>query len=342
MGSEQRNVTIVAQRRAHRRWSRRLADALRLAWAAGWLLLVPVAAAAGDLVGAAAQTAAEATVSAQQPDNAAAEHQRGRRLLALERPADAIPHLGRAAALEAGNAEYHFWLGVAWWAMLDFDRERESYLAALALDPEHLSARLYLAHNAMDRGDWRAAIAGYGEVLRREPRVPEALHNTALAEERLGNREAASSGWRRYFAADPHSPLALEAVRRLNARGDVSHRLWTIGRRKVVLPAVRFQPGGDRLADPDSREALRLAGELAAADRQLTLHVVVHAPRAALAQRRAASIRRMITESAPRLDPGRILLSWFGAPELLPAAGRTLRLDESVRFIGETASAPPS
>jgi tetratricopeptide (TPR) repeat protein len=278
---------------------------------------------------------------AAEPDSALLAHRLGRSLLALERASEALPHLRRATQLSAQTAEYHFWLGVAWWALLDFDRERDSYLAALRLDPDHLPARLYLAHNALDRDEWETALMHYRIVLSREPAVPEACHNVAMALERLGRPAEARAAWEAYFAIDATSPLALAAVERLNAVGVFSHRAFVIGARQMVLPAVRFLPGTSQLADPQSRAAIDRIGQAMTETPSLALHIVVHAPRAALARERALAIQRRLSAPPSAISAARLHLSWFSTPENVMLGPRRLqRLRETVRFITAMPTPP--
>ena len=93
-----------------------------------------------------------------EPKNAEAQYYLGRFYLAQERPEEALPHLKRAVQGDPAKADYHFWLGVAYWAIRDFESERNSYLKALAKDHKHVPARLYLAHNFLDSGEWQKAL----------------------------------------------------------------------------------------------------------------------------------------------------------------------------------------
>ncbi len=82
----------------------------------------------------------------QDPDDPVLNFYLGRCLLVLHQPQQALHGLEKAAALAPQEADYHFWLGVGYWANLDFDKEIGSYLKALQCDPRHVQARVYLGH----------------------------------------------------------------------------------------------------------------------------------------------------------------------------------------------------
>ena len=115
------------------------------------------------------------------PDDPAANYYMGRYYLALEKPEQALPYFRKAVQLKRTSANYHFWLAVAHWAVMDFEAERESYLLALSLDKKHVPARLYLGHNFLDNGDWQKALDQYDKVLKQDRYNPEALYNKGLA-----------------------------------------------------------------------------------------------------------------------------------------------------------------
>ena len=81
------------------------------------------------------------------PENAETQYYLGRFQLAKDNPGIALIHLQKAANLSNDEAEYHFWLGVAYGVTNDFKKERESYLCALDPDKGHLQAMTYLGHN---------------------------------------------------------------------------------------------------------------------------------------------------------------------------------------------------
>ncbi len=123
------------------------------------------------------------------PHDSSAWYYLGRLYLGEDKPKKALSALKRAVELKSGDADYLFWLGVAKWAVQDFDGEREAYLAALSHDDDHVSAMLYLGHNHLDRGEWAEAKALYDRVLKWDRYNPEALYNRAIALGRLGDGE---------------------------------------------------------------------------------------------------------------------------------------------------------
>jgi tetratricopeptide (TPR) repeat protein len=121
-----------------------------------------------------------------------ANYYAGRYLLAMNRQEEALPHLLQAVLLDVGKAKYHFWLGVSYWALRDFDKERKAYQRAIAIDFRYRSAHLYLGHNYFDSGEWNKALKQYEKVLELEKKHPDALFNRAVAIKELGRRQGAS------------------------------------------------------------------------------------------------------------------------------------------------------
>ncbi len=77
------------------------------------------------------------------PDSALNNYFYGRMLLANNKNKKGLPYLQKASKLEPGNADYHFWTGVAHGSMNQRNQERERYKKALSLEKKHLQALLY-------------------------------------------------------------------------------------------------------------------------------------------------------------------------------------------------------
>lgn len=267
------------------------------------------------------------------PDNAQLQFYLGRCLLILKKNPQALTHLKKAVALAPRNADYRFWLGVAYWANLDFDQERLSYLEALKLDPHLLQARVYLGHNAMDRNQWEMALKQYDSALAQDPGLAEALYNRALVLRQMGRKNMEKAAWRNYLRHYRHGLWAFRAVAHLNNDGDFSYRTYLLGLRKVIVPALAFAPQGAALK-PESRPTVARIADVLRKDPALGLHIVVFVKdNPPLARARAKRIKQSILETFPDIAPARLKTSWLGVPEEISSEGKTHVLDASVKLI---------
>ncbi|MGE4291402.1 MAG: tetratricopeptide repeat protein [Desulfovibrio sp.] len=277
---------------------------------------------------------------AQDPHDPEANYYAARFLLATDRPKEALPFIQKAATLDPGEAEYHFWLGVTHWALFDFDAERAEYLRAVNLDPDHISAHLYLGHSHLDAGEWRAALREYDTVLELREREPGAMYNRAVALDRLGREQEARSALLDFMLAYPDGDMAISAVEQLNAYGDFSYRNFILGKRTVPLRAISFEPGTSRLGF-DVRSSLDVLGAMLENNQALHVHIVAYADKdAPLARMRAERVQRYITIHFPKVSAKRLLLSWFGRGEVVHTSEWDYRLPESVNLITEAHERP--
>lgn len=276
------------------------------------------------------QAPAPAPVAGQDPE---ARYHLGRSLLAAERPEEALPHLEAAARKAPGKAEYLHWLGVAYWAAGQPDKERRAYLAEAEAAPSLVEPYLALGHSSLEAGRFDEAMAYYDKVLARDPQRREALYNRALALNRLGRRDDEERAWKRYLDTRPGGRWAVQAAAHLNGLGDFSYSPHQLGARTLVLRRVAFDPAG-RVA-PGSVFSLEQVAGVLANNPALLLHVVVYVQDdAELAKRQAREIRAQLLRLAPGVSPGRIDLSWFGVAETVSVSGVEHTLGQSVRFIG--------
>jgi Flp pilus assembly protein TadD len=91
---------------------------------------------------------------------------------------------------------YHF-LGVALFETGELEAARDAYRACLRLAPEHLGARVALAHVLRGLGNHEGAIKEGTQALAQAPGDADALHALGLAHLARGDRSAA----RRYLTA---------------------------------------------------------------------------------------------------------------------------------------------
>lgn len=267
------------------------------------------------------------------PNDAVANYYVGRFYLAQEKPEKALPFLSRAAELKPEDADNHFWLGVARWAAMDFEAERKSYLRALAVDQNHIPARLYLAHNYLDNGEWKKALKNYDMILMKDRYNPEALYNRGLALQQLRRPADEIEAWKGYLKYYPDGRWALRAVDHLNALGDFSYRNFTIGYRRVTLGAISFKPGSAKLLS-EGRPSLRVVGAIMSINKHIDLEIVCYKkghPDLALA--RAKAVRDCLLEYSPTILPSRLKARGEGRAEKTRVNGRTYYLEQAVCFV---------
>jgi tetratricopeptide (TPR) repeat protein len=265
----------------------------------------------------------------------------GRCYLATGRPEAAQPLLEQAVRAAPNRKEYHFWLGVDYWALMDFDRELDSYLQALALDPGFLPAHVYAGHNRLDRGEWEKALAHYRKVLQEVPDQPEALFNSALSLKALGKIEQAGKYWKAFLGYYPRGPSALRAVAELNADGDFSFRPIRLGILQMVVPALTFSGAGQSELTERDRDTLAAIGAVLARNPGLRLQVVAFvADDGALAKARAHAVNEYLVSASPGLAPAQIGTSWFDTAETVLTTKGKRELKDSVLLFAERIASP--
>ena len=141
------------------------------------------------------------------------------RLKVLGAAGDVLQRTREDATAEAAHAA-----GVASLLIADPAASIERLQAAVAQNPGDATAwsDLAAAHYELAIRLGRAShfaesLAAADQALRRDPVLPDALFNRALALERLGRIDDARAAWNRYLEADRDSAWAREARRRLAA-----------------------------------------------------------------------------------------------------------------------------
>lgn len=280
----------------------------------------------------AAGRAAFAPRVAQWPDDPELNYFMARFELGGDKPEAALPFIQKAVKLAPANADYRFWEGVTWWALMKPDKERAAYEKALSIDPDHLSANLYLAHNMLDRGRNAEALKLYDKALSLNPDEPQAMFNRAVALERLKRDREMKLAMHRYLENYPDAPLARQGVRMLNEAGDFSWRNHVIGLRTIPLKAVEFRPGTATLTE-NGEASLRRIGEMLNDKADLNVHVVVYVKGdTALARDRALAVREYVRRQYPKVAPARLAPSWFDKPESIKTDTGTHSLAQSVNI----------
>ncbi len=269
---------------------------------------------------------------AENPDDPGLNYYMARFELGADNPEAARPHIENAVRLAPDNADYRFWEGVTWWALRQPDKEKAAYEKALALNPEHLSANLYLGHNMLDRGENAAAIERYDRVLRLDPDEPQALFNRAVALDRLGRKQDMRLAMRQYLDRHPEGPMARQGTQMLNKAGDFTWRNHLIGLRSVALKAVEFNTGTADLTE-DAQGSLSLLGAVLTAKPDLNLHVVAYVKgNKELARQRALAVKEFVLRTNPKVAPAQLTPSWFGEAETMKIDGKPYTRPESVNI----------
>ena len=267
-----------------------------------------------------------------EPDNASAQHAHGRILLALGQPRRAILSLKRAADLDGSNADYQFWLGVAYGENDQASEEQVRYMRALQDDPQHVLALVYLGNNYLKRRMLQPALNCYRRALEIDPSNNQALFNRAVIYHQLQQTAEEKLAWKLYLEAHPAGVLARKAVDHLNLLDDFSYRNHYLGHRVLTLPAITYTPFSAELNQSD-RKSLSQIGSLAA-NLLGSLNVLVYQTNnRELARNRAIEIKRSLEKAYPALAAdNRIRISWFDLPEKKKSAGRMHLLDDSTVF----------
>jgi tetratricopeptide (TPR) repeat protein len=269
---------------------------------------------------------------AQFPDDAELNYFMARFELGADKPEAALPFIQKAAKLSPANADYRFWEGVAYWALMKPDKERAAYEKALAIDPDHLSANLYLAHNMLDRGKNAEALRLYDKTLSLNPEEPQAMFNRAVTLERMKRDREMKLSLHRYLERHPDAPLARQGVRMLNKAGDFTWRNHVIGLRTISLRSVEFLPGSATLTE-SAEASLKSIGEILSKKTDLSVHVVAYVKGdKTLARQRALAVRNYVSREYPQVAPERLAPSWFDKPESIKTDGRTHSLAQSINI----------
>jgi tetratricopeptide (TPR) repeat protein len=259
----------------------------------------------------------------------------GRSALATDDPQRALPYLKAAVDQEPTKADYHFWLGVAYWAVGNTTLETESYATALHLNPDLLPAHVYLGHHHLENRRWQDAIAHYEKVLAQVPDHPESLFNTGVAYRKLSRPTEENAIWTRFLSHTDTGPRAVEAVKYLNSNGEFSMQLAYFGGQPRVLKSIAFKANGIEPL-PESVPSLIQAGQIIRDTPNLLLHIIVYEKdHKALARQRSKRLKKYILDVYPEIDANHIRTSWFDVPRSLNTNGKQYSLDSSVQLFAE-------
>jgi tetratricopeptide (TPR) repeat protein len=151
---------------------------------------------------------------------------------------DALDAFTRAAALKPGEASLCFGAGVAAFMLGRNDVAQTRFECALALNPNHLQAAVWLGDLHYRAGRLHEAIAIYESARQRSPKARE-LHDQLVAwreEQELQGRfqEIRTEHFTALFEMACDESLAREVAARLEAA------YWRVGNRLGVYPSQRI------------------------------------------------------------------------------------------------------
>lgn len=140
----------------------------------------------------------------------------GHTLLDLNQTDEAVVAFEKAVAAKPRWSKLHYNLGLVYAKTGQYDKAQEQWNQALALNPVDPQIHNSLSRLAIERGRYEDAIAATDKALAEAPEFALALYNRAVALERLGRMEEATSTYERVLM----SPSATEEFKH-----DVTQRL---------------------------------------------------------------------------------------------------------------------
>ncbi len=131
-------------------------------------------------------------------------------LLHEERFREALVELRRVLQADPRNPYAYYFLGVGLFEVGEIEPARDAYGAALKVSPQHLGARVALAHVLRILGDTRGSVREGLAALRQVPGDPDALYAVALAYHARGEEAAAAKYLDAFLATNPEFEVAVE------------------------------------------------------------------------------------------------------------------------------------
>jgi tetratricopeptide (TPR) repeat protein len=267
--------------------------------------------------------------------NHSSDYFMGRNLLTKGEYNKSIGFLKQAVALNPADSDYHFWLGVNYGNLKDYQNERISYIKAISLTSDHLMSNYFLGHSFMNDQKWDMALKAYDKTLTIQPTFEQALYNRGLALKHIGRNQEEALAWKNYLAIKNTGLWALRAAVHLNTSGDFSYRINQIGRQKMVIGPFLDNNGDKKIILSDS--SLNSLGESLNLSPDLDLFVIVYSENnPGIAEYQAKNIKQQLLKNYPAINSARIKISWFGVGEEVSIGAQSFSLKHSVRFLGLT------
>jgi tetratricopeptide (TPR) repeat protein len=204
---------------------------------------------------------------------------------------DALEAFTRAAALQPGDASLCFGAGVAAFMLGQNDVAQARFECALALNPNHLQAAVWLGDLHYRAGRLHEAISGYETALQRSPQERELQEQLVIwrKEQALQSRfhELRTEHFTALFEVATDEPLARQVVERLEAAYcRVGHTLGVYPSQPIAVVLYTREEFRDitkldawSVAAYDGRIRVPLAGALEQPDEldRVLTHEFVHA-----------------------------------------------------------------
>ena len=257
----------------------------------------------------------------------------GRNLLTEGEYNKSISFFKQAVVQNPTDSDYHFWLGVNYGNLKDYQNERISYLKAISLTSDHLMSHYFMGHSFMNDQNWNMAIESYDKVLSIQPEFEQAIYNKGLALKRIGRNQEETLAWKNYLSIKNTGLWALRAAAHLNASGDFSYRINQIGRQKIVIGPFLTNDSDKKIMLSDS--SLSSLGASLRLSPDLDLFVIVYFDNNPdVAKQQAKNIKKQLLENFSNINSARIKISWFGVGEEMTMGNKSFSLKHSVRFLG--------
>jgi Tfp pilus assembly protein PilF len=139
------------------------------------------------------------------------------------------------------EADLQLFLGMALLRLRDPRAAEAAVRRAIALNPQHVDARTFLAWIELEvRGDVDAAISEYQKIIELHPELPDAYSNLAVAQKRKGDLDRAVANLNRALERKPDFASALTTRGGILAEQDK----WAEARRDFEA-ALKLDPRDD-------------------------------------------------------------------------------------------------
>jgi tetratricopeptide (TPR) repeat protein len=167
--------------------------------------------------------------------------EQARKDLAQGKAAEAKTEFERLLADYPNEPDLHLFLGMALLRLRDPHGAEVAARKAIALNPQHVDARTFLAWIELEvRGDVNAAINEYQKIIELHPELPDAYSNLAVAQKRKGDLDGAVLSLNRALERKPDFASAL------TTRGGIlaEQNKWPEARRDFDA-ALKLDPRDD-------------------------------------------------------------------------------------------------
>jgi tetratricopeptide (TPR) repeat protein len=161
--------------------------------------------AGGDFEAALAQYQA---AIARNPEDAESFSNLGQVLVKLNRPAEAIPHLQRAAEILPSRWAYQFNLARAYGLLGQWEPAVAGYRRAQTLFPNDYATAFNLGQALHKQGDEVGAVEAYQQAIAIEPNDPSFRMALGISYERLQKRTEAAAAYSEALRLSPDAPDA--------------------------------------------------------------------------------------------------------------------------------------